>query len=136
MKQRVHSWLRDQGHEVADLGANSPDVSVDYPDFAFAVATGVAKSEYERGVLICGTGLGMSMAANKVHGIRAACCHDGITAELCRRHNNANVICLSADLLGEDEAERILNLFLTTEFESGRHQRRIEKISKFEETCS
>ncbi len=132
MKHRLHNSLRDQGHTVVDFGAPNADVSVDYPDVAFAVAEAVGKSEYERGILICGTGIGMSIAANKVQGVRAANCHDGITAELSRRHNDANIICLSADLLGEDEAERIISLFLSTDFEQGRHQRRIEKINAFE----
>jgi ribose 5-phosphate isomerase B len=132
MKQQVESWLRNQGHQVVDLGANSPDVSVDYPDYAFLVAESVRKNENERGILICGTGIGMSIAANKVKGVRAACCHDGIGAELCRRHNDANVMCLSADLLGQDEVERILSIFLTTEFEHGRHLRRLEKIIAYE----
>ncbi|QVL34225.1 ribose 5-phosphate isomerase B [Telmatocola sphagniphila] len=136
MKQRLLNWLRDQGHQISDLGANTPDVSVDYPDYAFVVAEGVSKGEYDRGILICGTGVGMCIAANKVFNVRAACCHDPITAELCRRHNDANVICLSADLLGEDGAERILSIFLSTEFEQGRHLRRIDKIASFEAKTS
>ena len=87
----------------------------------------------QRGVLICGTGIGMCIAANKVKGVRAAPCHDSITAEMSRRHNDANVLCLSADLLGEELIERMLRIWLQTEFESGRHARRVEKITRFEQ---
>src|ERR1700681_2898058 len=100
-KRRLVSLLHQLGHEVLDYGAASKD-SVDYPDFAFEVALAVSEGRVDRGVLICGTGIGMCIAANKVRGIRAAPCHDPITAEMSRRHNNANVLCLSADLLRED----------------------------------
>ncbi len=107
---------------------------VDYPDFAFHVARSVGDGAAERGILICGTGIGMCIAANKVNGVRAAPCHDSITAEVCRRHNDANVLCLSADLLGEQLIERMVRIWLDTDFEGGRHARRIDKINKFEET--
>ena len=130
-KQRLVPILRQLGHDVHDAGTHS-DESVDYPDFAFAVALAVGEGRAERGVLICGTGIGMCIAANKVKGVRAAPCHDSITAEMSRRHNDANVMCLSADLLGEELIDRMVRIWLETEFEQGRHARRVEKITKFE----
>jgi ribose 5-phosphate isomerase B len=132
VKQRVAGLLQQLGHEVGDHGVASGDVGVDYPDFAFEVAGAVGSGAAERGVLICGTGIGMCIAANKVDGVRAACCHDLITVEMSRRHNDANVLCLSADMLGEELIDRMVRTWLTTEFDAGRHQRRIEKIAKFE----
>jgi ribose 5-phosphate isomerase B len=119
------------GHGVLDLGTDGRD-SVDYPDFAFEVAKAVEGGTAERGILLCGTGIGMCIAANKVNGVRAAPCHDSITAEMSRRHNDANVLCLSADLLGEDLMERMLRIWLETPFEGGRHARRVEKIGRIE----
>src|SRR5262249_21988969 len=104
----------------------------DYPDFAFRVAHAVSDGAADRGILVCGTGIGMCIAANKVAGVRAAPCHDSITAEMSRRHNNANVLCLSADLLGEELIERMVKIWLETEFENGRHARRVEKIQRYE----
>jgi ribose 5-phosphate isomerase B len=130
-KQRLVSTLRQLGHEVTDAGTHS-DESVDYPDFAFAVAVAVGDGRAERGVLIDGTGIGMCIAANKVRGVRAAPCHDPITAEMSRRHNDANVLCVSADLLGEELLDRMIRIWLETPFESGRHARRVEKITRFE----
>jgi len=133
LKKRLLHSLEKLGHQVNNLGANSQE-STDYPDFAFAVAETVGKGQADRGILICGTGIGMCMAANKVQGVRAANCHDIITAELCRRHNDANVLCLSGDLLGEELVERLVKTFLTTDFEAGsRHSRRVDKIMKYEE---
>jgi ribose 5-phosphate isomerase B len=131
VKRRILLSLQQLGHEVLDAGAHSRD-SVDYPDFAFEVARAVGEGRADRGVLVCGTGIGMCIAANKVKGVRAAPCHDSITAEMSRRHNDANVLCLSADLLGEELIERMLRIWLETPFESGRHARRVEKIQKFE----
>jgi ribose 5-phosphate isomerase B len=131
VKRRVLMSLQQLGHEVLDLGTHSRD-SVDYPDFAFQVAQAVADGRAQRGVLICGTGIGMCIAANKVKGVRAAPCHDSITAEMSRRHNDANVLCLSADLLGEELIERMVRIWLETEFENGRHARRVEKITRYE----
>jgi ribose 5-phosphate isomerase B len=131
LKRRLVASLRQAGHEVLDAGPEGRE-SVDYPDYAFLVALAVSEGRAERGVLICGTGIGMCIAANKVHGVRAAPCHDCITAEMSRRHNDANVLCLSADLLGEDLVDRMVRLWLETEFESGRHARRVEKITRFE----
>jgi ribose 5-phosphate isomerase B len=130
-KRRLVASLVILGHEIHDLGAESGQ-SVDYPDFAFQVAARVSRSELERGILICGTSIGMCIAANKVKGVRAAPCHDTITAEMSRRHNDANVLCLSADLLGEELMERMVKLWLETPFEGGRHARRVEKILRIE----
>ena len=131
VKRRLAAVLAGLGHEVLDLGPQGKD-SVDYPDFAFRVAQAVGTGEAPRGILICGTGIGMCIAANKVHGVRAAPCHDSITAEMSRRHNDANVLCLSADLLGEELIDRMVRIWLETEFEQGRHARRVEKIVRFE----
>lgn len=132
VKQRVAGLLKQLSHNVRDAGVASGDSSVDYPDFAFDVAKSVGNGEADRGILICGTGIGMCIAANKVQGVRAACCHDLITAEMSRRHNDANIICLSADMLGEELIDRMIQTWLTTEFEAGRHQRRVDKIISFE----
>src|SRR5438034_736058 len=131
VKRRICSLVERLGHEVLDVGAPSNE-SVDYPDFAIQVARAVSEGRVERGILICGTSIGMCIAANKVKGVRAAPCHDSITAEMSRRHNDANVLCLSADLLGEELIGRMVRLWLETEFEGGRHARRVEKITRFE----
>ena len=130
-KRRIVPLLEQLGHQVEDMGPEGRD-SVDYPDFAFRVAQAVSTGQVERGILICGTGIGMCIAANKVRGVRAAPCHDSITAEMSRRHNDANVLCLSADLLGEELIGRIVRLWLETDFEGGRHARRVEKITRYE----
>jgi ribose 5-phosphate isomerase B len=130
-KRRIVSLLQQLGHEALDLGPQGKE-SVDYPDFAFAVAQAVSQGQVDRGILICGTGIGMCIAANKVAGVRAAPCHDSITAEMSRRHNDANVLCLSADLLGDELIERMIRIWLDTAFEGGRHGRRVEKIIHFE----
>jgi ribose 5-phosphate isomerase B len=130
-KTRIVSVLHQLNHEVFDAGPHSREV-VDYPDYAFEVAKAVSEGRAERGILICGTGIGMCIAANKVANIRAAPCHDCITAEMSRRHNDANVLCLSADLLGEDLIDRMVRIWLETPFEGGRHARRVEKITRIE----
>jgi ribose 5-phosphate isomerase B len=130
-KRRLVSSLEQQGHAVTDAGTAAAD-SCDYPDFAYAVAKRVSAGEVERGILICGTGLGMCIAANKVRGVRAASCQDLITAEMSRRHNDANVLCLSADLLGEELMDQMVRTWLATPFEGGRHARRVEKIAQIE----
>ena len=132
VKRRIITVLQQMGHEVIDVGPQGRE-SVDYPDYAFQAALAVSEGRAQRGVLICGTGIGMCIAANKVKGVRAAPCHDSITAEMSRRHNDANVLCLSADLLGEELIERMLRIWLETDFESGRHARRVEKITRFEQ---
>lgn len=132
VKRRIASLLQRLGHEVLDVGPQAGD-SVDYPDFAFAVAQAVGTGQADRGILACGTGIGMCIAANKHRGVRAAPCHDSITAEMSRRHNDANVLCLSADLLGDELIDRMVRIWLETEFEGGRHARRVEKITRFEQ---
>lgn len=135
IKLRLLPLLRSLGHEVLDIGTEAAE-SVDYPDYAYEVGKRVGSGEMERGLLICGTGIGMSMAANKVRNVRAAACQDVLTAEMSRRHNDANVLCLSADLLGEDQMLQMIRIWLETQFEGGRHARRLEKIAKIEaEQC-
>jgi len=131
IKHRLLGLLKDLGHEVADLGASAQS-SVDYPDYAITVAEAVSAGQVDRGILICGTGHGMCIAANKVTGIRAANCRDIVDAELSRRHNDANVMCLSADLIGEEQIEKMVQAWLATDFEGGRHARRIEKVAAYE----
>jgi len=131
VKQKISELLRRFNHEVLDVGAHGQE-SVDYPDVAAVVGEKVSKGEVDRGILICGTGIGMCIAANKFSGVRAAPCHDDITAEMSRRHNDLNVLCLSADLLGEKLIDRMVEIWLNTEFEGGRHARRVEKISELE----
>jgi ribose 5-phosphate isomerase B len=130
-KRNICALLQQLGHEVLDLGTHAKE-SCDYPDYAFQVAHAVGRGEAERGILICGTGIGMCISANKVQGVRAAPCHDSITAEMSRRHNDANVLCLSADMLGPDLMDRMVRIWLETPFEGGRHARRVEKIQRFE----
>ena len=132
LKEKVMSLLRAKGHEVIDEGP-SGDASVDYPDFAALVAKKVSSGEVERGILICGTGIGMAISANKFANIRAAACADEVTAELSRRHNDLNVLCLSGDLLSSRSMERVVEIWIDTEFEGGRHQRRVEKIRQLEQ---
>lgn len=131
MKAKIVAFLTDLGFQADDFGPHSDD-SVDYPDFASAVAAEISEGSADRGILICGTGLGMCITANKFAGVRAVNCHDELTAETSRRHNDANVLCLSADLLGEQLVERMIESWLKTDFEGGRHQRRLEKISEIE----
>ena len=117
------------GHQVLDLGTDGPD-SVDYPDFAHKLAAALADGRAERGVLVCGTGIGISLAANRHPGVRAAVCHDETSARLTREHNDANVLALGARLIGEEVAKACLRVFLTTAFAGGRHGRRVAKIEK------
>lgn len=131
VKSKIIDLLKRLNQEVVDVGTNSPE-SVDYPDVALLVAQEVSEHRVERGILICGTGIGMAIAANKVPGVRAAPCHDDLTAEMSRRHNDLNVLCLSADMLGEKLIDRMIEIWLKTEFEGGRHARRVEKISELE----
>ena len=131
VKGRIVQQIEESGHEVTDFGPGSAS-AVDYPDFAAPVANAVADGSCDRGVLVCGTGIGMCITANKFSGVRAASCHDEITAQMSRLHNDANVLCLSADLLGERLIRRMVDAFIRTEFEGGRHSRRIEKITELE----
>ena len=130
-KEHIKSVITQLGHEFIDFGPkdNSP---TDYPDIAYIAATAVSKGEADRAILICGTGIGMCIAANKVKGIRAALCHDELTAQISRHHNDSNVLCLSGDMTGEVLLRKIVEAWLTTEFQGGRHQRRINKISAIE----
>jgi ribose 5-phosphate isomerase B len=132
-KRRVLATLTTLSHAAADLGTNAT-AGVDYPDFAIAVSEAVAGGQADRGVLICATGHGMCITANKVLGVRAVNCRDVVDAEMSRTHNDANVLCLSADLLSEDVMEQIVRKWLETPFEngSGRHARRNDKISQYE----
>ena len=131
MKGALKAILESWGHEVDDLGAYSEE-SVDYPDFAAKVGRGVAAGDYEAGILICGTGLGMTIAANKIKGVRAVVAHDTFSARMSRAHNNANVLALGARVIGEGLAEEIVKVWLSTEFEGGRHQRRVDKLTRLE----
>ncbi len=132
VKGKILTLLRDLGHEGLDFGPNGQK-TVDYPDYASKVAQAVSQGKADRGILICGTGIGMCITANKFPGIRAAPCHDDLTAEMSRLHNDANVLCLSADLLGDRLVNRMVEIWVSTEFEGGRHARRLEKIRRCEE---
>lgn len=127
LKDSVAQYLRDNGCEVVDFGTNSAD-SVDYPDYAKKVGAAVAGGECDLGVLVCTTGIGISISANKVAGIRAALCHNEDCAKFARLHNNANVLCMGQKYVGKELAERIVRIFLDTAFEGGRHQRRVSKM--------
>lgn len=130
-KEKYKEELRRRGYEVLDMGTDSEE-SCDYPDFAQAVAEAVSEGKASRGVLVCGTGAGMAMVANKVPGVRAAACNDSYTAEYCRLHNDANIMTVGARVIDEAEAIRILWLFMDTGFEGGRHSARVEKIGDIE----
>ena len=131
VKNRLTELLARLGHDVSDEGTNSLE-SVDYPDIASAVAGKVSRGEVERGILVCGTGIGMSITANKFQGVRAAACNDAVTAEISRRHNDANVLCLAGDLLGQRNIDRLIEVWIETKFEGGRHARRLDKIARLE----
>jgi len=131
MKSRLQQAILDLGMDVDDLGPESAD-SVDYPDYAARVASSVAAEDHNRGILICGTGIGMCITANKFLGVRAAPCHDTVTAEYSRLHNDANVLCLSANQLSDQLAQQVVEIWLKTGFEEGRHARRLDKIADIE----
>ena len=126
-KRDLLEIIHAAGRQARDLGP-ADTASVDYPDFAHRVASAVASGDAEMGVLICGTGIGMSLSANTHRGVRAALCHDAFTAEMARRHNDANVLCIGARVTGISVAEQMMQIFLDTAFEGGRHQRRVELI--------
>ena len=130
MRAKLVELLGRLGQRVIDAGSYGEDD--DYPDVAALVAEKVSSGDVDRGILICGTGLGMCIVANKIPGIRAAPCHDELTAELSRRHNDLNVLCLSGDMLGEKLVDRLVEVWLETPFDGGRHARRIEKIAAME----
>ncbi|MER3395501.1 MAG: ribose 5-phosphate isomerase B [Acidimicrobiia bacterium] len=131
LKEELVEFARAQGHDVIDFGTDS-DASVDYPDFASRVAEAVVSGDVDRGVLVCASGIGMSIAANKVRGIRAARVDTCAEAEFSRKHNDANVLCFGQRYIDSDEARKALSTWLETEFEGGRHQRRIDKIATIE----
>ncbi|MBI4564490.1 MAG: ribose 5-phosphate isomerase B [Planctomycetes bacterium] len=130
-KRRLAEVLSSWGHDVEDVGTFSSE-SCDYPDFAERVARAVVDQRAERGVLVCGTGIGMSIVANKFKGVRAAVVTDAFTAEVSRGHNDANILCMGARVTPLSDMERLLRIFLETAFEGGRHARRVEKINKLE----
>jgi ribose 5-phosphate isomerase B len=131
MRTKLIELLVKLGQEVVDVGSHGSE-PVDYPDIAALVGHKVANHEVDRGILICGSGLGMCIAANKIAGVRAAPCYDDVTAELSRRHNDLNVLCLSGDMLGDRLVDRLVEIWLNTPFEGGRHARRIRKIEELE----
>ena len=128
LKDEVINFLREKNIEVTDCGIKSGE-KCDYPDMAEKVCGMITSGEAEKGILICGTGIGMSMAANKVKGIRAAVCTDPKSTEFTRRHNDANILCLGARIIDEETAENLVKIFLTTEFEGGKHLKRISMFS-------
>ena len=129
MKSVLRAELERAGHQVVDLGTDSEE-SVDYPDFGFALADALGKNEADAGVLVCGSGIGISIAANRHPKVRAALVHDALGAKMCRLHNDANVICFGGRMIGEEVAKDCLNIFLETNFEGGRHARRGEKLNR------
>ena len=131
-KEVIKAIVTQLGHECIDVGTDSSD-PVDYPDHAYVAAMAVAKNDADRAILICGTGIGTSIAANKVKGIRAALCHDELSTQISRDHNDANVLCVSGELIGDVLMRKMVEVWLSTEFSGGRHQRRINKITAIEE---
>jgi len=128
---RLEEWMRGEGHQVLPVGVCTGE-SCDYPDAAWAVARAVAGGDADRGVLVCGSGIGVSMAANKVDGVRAALVHEAEAATMTRRHNDANVLCLSGERVSPQQAVGIVHAFLETAFEGGRHARRVAKMAAIE----
>jgi ribose 5-phosphate isomerase B len=131
-KQLIMAIVGQMGHECVDVGTNNV-TPVDYPDLAYVAARSVSEKQVDRAILICATGLGMSIAANKVRGVRAALCHDELSAHIARDHNDTNVLCLSGDQTGEVLLRKIVETWISTEFSGGRHQRRVNKIMAIEE---
>ena len=132
LKEELRAFMEEKGIEVVDFGTYNTQ-SVDYPDYGEAVAKAVISEEVDRGLVICGTGIGISLSANKVKGIRCALCGDVYSAKMSRAHNNANMIALGGRVVGVDLAKEILDAYLNSEFEAGRHKRRVEKISEIED---
>ncbi|NLY53944.1 MAG: ribose 5-phosphate isomerase B [Firmicutes bacterium] len=132
LKEQIKEWLADWGIETYDAGCHSLE-SVDYVDYASGAVGALEEQECDRAILVCGTGIGMSIAANKYPGIRAALCHDLFSARATREHNDSNVLCLGARVIGSGLAEEIVRVWLHTEFAGGRHQRRVDKISAIEQ---
>lgn len=131
MKEHICTFVSELGHEWIDFGCFD-EQPIDYPELAYAAAIAVVKHEAERAILICSSGMGMCIAANKVKGIRAVTCYDPLNARVSRTHNDANVLCLPGDLIGLDELRKIVDIWLSTEFSSGRHKRRLKKIEIIE----
>jgi len=131
-KQVVKAIVTQMGHECIDVGTDTA-TPVDYPDLAYMAGKSVSDKTADRAILICATGLGMSIAANKVRGVRAALCHDELSAQISRDHNDANVLCLSGDQLGEVLLRKVVEAWMSTEFSGGRHQRRVNKITAIEQ---
>lgn len=131
LKKEVLKYLEEKNIKYKDFGTFSTE-SVDYPDMAIPCAEAVARGEYDRGIIICGTGIGVNIAANKVKGIRAALCHDTFSARMSRMHNNANIITMGGRVIGPSLAISVVEEWLNAEFEGGRHERRIEKIAQYE----
>ncbi|GAB5046803.1 ribose 5-phosphate isomerase B [Thermodesulfovibrio sp. TK110] len=131
LKEIISRMVKNMGYELIDMGTGS-SCSVDYPDYAEAVAKAVSQGSVERGILICGTGIGMSIVANKFKNVRAALCNDLFTAKMSRLHNDANILCIGGRVVGKDLAMEIVNVWFNTPFEGGRHSRRIEKINLIE----
>lgn len=131
LKSRLIPFIEGLGHEVRDFGCYD-ESSVDYPDFAFPMAEAVARGEYERGIAVCGTGIGVSICCNKVRGIRCALCGDVLSAELTRRHNDSNVLAMGGRIIGVETGKAITRAWLDAEFDGGRHLGRINKISEYE----
>ena len=127
-KNMITTFLLNLGHEIVDCGTSNGTDSVDYTDFGLLAAKAVGSGECERAILVCGTGLGMSLVANKVKGVRATVCHDLFTTEMSRRHNDSNVLCLGADVVDQKLLEKKIKLWIETPFEGGRHARRVGKI--------
>ncbi|NTV90746.1 MAG: ribose 5-phosphate isomerase B [Clostridiales bacterium] len=136
LKTEIIGYLKENNYEVVDFGTSDCSRSVDYPDFGQAVAEAVSRGECEKGIIICGTGIGISIAANKVPGIRAALCCDCFSAKMSREHNNANILALGERVLGKGLALSIVETWLNCEFEGGRHQTRVDKISLIEKKYS
>ena len=128
LKTHMVTYLKDKGYDILDLGVNGPE-SVDYPDFGYKVAEAIKNGTVTRGILMCGSGIGISIAANRFSEIRCALIHDVTGARLTREHNDANVIAFGGRMIGPDLCEECVDTFLTTEFEGGRHQRRVDKLS-------
>lgn len=135
LKRAIIKYLKEKGYEAVDFGTDCFD-SCDYPDFALPAAEAVASGECEKGIVVCSTGIGVSIVANKVPGVRCAHCHDTYCAEFTRLHNNANMLAMGEKVVGVGYALKIVETFLTTEFEGGRHSRRVDKITEIEKKYS
>jgi len=133
LKEDLKDYLQELGHEPVDLGCQNPDEPVDYPDIAMAVAEEIARGTYERGILICGTGIGMAIVANKIPGVRAACCHDPYSAERARKSNDAQVITMGSQVIGLALGRQILDHWLASEFAGGRSTSKVEKIKRLDQ---